>query len=268
MYRRDIRRKFPVILAVLVFATLLFGSCSTLPSWIEEPEHGSENITGRYSGILPCADCPGILNILELSQSGNFTLREFYLDRNRGAFTGRGVWKHIEATQLNLSFEENSRTMRMAITPTGLKLLNQDGSEISTEFPDLYELEKNSPSLQNTRWEIQKLGNRAPGENQQEEKEGGYFISFAPEGYRFDAKAGCNTLIGEYSFTAGGGLTFTAPASTLMACPDMSMEELLADILTSTRRWRIQSEQMMFLDQDENEIAVFTLARSGGNGAD
>ncbi|AHC16762.1 copper resistance protein NlpE N-terminal domain-containing protein [Salinispira pacifica] len=263
MYRRDIRRIFPEILAVPVFAALLFGSCSTLPSRIEEPAHGPENISGRYSGILPCADCPGILNILELSQSGNFTLRESYLDRNSSAFTGRGVWKRIEATQLNLTFEENSRTMRLAITPSGLKLLNQDGSEISTEFPDLYELGKNSPSLQNTRWEIQKLGSRAPGENPQEEKEGGYFISFAPEGYRFAAKAGCNTLIGEYSFTAGGELTFTAPASTLMACPDMSMEELLADILTRTRGWRMQSEQMMFLDQEGSEIAVFTVIQSG-----
>jgi copper homeostasis protein (lipoprotein) len=47
---------------------------------------------GKFSGTLPCADCPGIDETLELGTDGNFTLTDVYRERPQGTFTMQGTW--------------------------------------------------------------------------------------------------------------------------------------------------------------------------------
>jgi copper homeostasis protein (lipoprotein) len=47
---------------------------------------------GKFSGSLPCADCPGIDVTLELAADGSFTLTDAYRERPQGTFTMQGTW--------------------------------------------------------------------------------------------------------------------------------------------------------------------------------
>ena len=51
---------------------------------------------GRFAGILPCADCPGIEMQLEIAADGTFALRETYQERGTTTET-RGTWTVDEA---------------------------------------------------------------------------------------------------------------------------------------------------------------------------
>lgn len=263
MYNENTLRKSFLLIAVLVFTAFLLASCRTATFRIVEPDHASENFSGRYSGVLPCADCPGILTILEISDSGVFFLREIYLDRENSEFFGRGTWEAREENQLMLFFDQDSRQIRLRNTAIGLHIINNDGSEISTGFPGLYLLEKSSTSLQNSRWRLQKLNVEGVWKSYQTEVEAGFFISFSSEGFRYAAKAGCNTLIGEYAVSSEGDLNFTPPASTLMACPDMAAEEQLKKVLINTRNWKIRGDQMWFVNQHGEELAELSLIPPG-----
>jgi copper homeostasis protein (lipoprotein) len=52
----------------------------------------SKAFAGKFTGTLPCADCPGIDETLELGADGSFTLTDVYRERPQGTFTMQGTW--------------------------------------------------------------------------------------------------------------------------------------------------------------------------------
>jgi copper homeostasis protein (lipoprotein) len=56
----------------------------------------SKAFAGTFSGTLPCADCPGIDETLELKPDGSFTLTYVYRDRPSGTHSIAGSWNSEE----------------------------------------------------------------------------------------------------------------------------------------------------------------------------
>lgn len=52
----------------------------------------SKAFAGVFIGTLPCADCPGIEETLELKPDGSFALLDVYKERPQGARTVAGSW--------------------------------------------------------------------------------------------------------------------------------------------------------------------------------
>ena len=65
-----------------------------------------------------------------------------------------------------------------------------------------------------------------------------YTVAFAPGG-AFSATADCNTVNGQWTATASGGLTMTPGPSTIIACPDGSYGDLYILALTNTASYAI-----------------------------
>ena len=47
---------------------------------------------GRYTGVLPCADCPGIVTLLTLEPDQSYRLSTYYLGKDEKLFERRGVF--------------------------------------------------------------------------------------------------------------------------------------------------------------------------------
>lgn len=62
--------------------------------------------------------------------------------------------------------------------------------------------------------------------------------------------AGCNRFFGGY-VTVGDALNFNSIAGTLMACPDLPVEQAYLDALSKTTRYRLDSDVLELLQGNE-----------------
>lgn len=98
----------------VIVLPLLLAACAVTPperAEIPQPEavvdhHNSRNSldwAGHYSGVLPCADCPGIEHELTLSADGGYRLATRYLDRQAEptVVSGRFQW-NAEGSHIQL----------------------------------------------------------------------------------------------------------------------------------------------------------------------
>ncbi len=70
---------------------------------------------------------------------------------------------------------------------------------------------------------------------------------------RLSTSAGCNTMMGGYTLKEPYGITFSQNmAATMMACPDMKMEDEFKAILTEVNNYAISGN---FLSLSKNKMA-------------
>lgn len=91
----------------------------------------TQKVAGRYQGVFPCGDCPGIETTLTLYSNQTYTLVSDYQDRD-GTFTTKGVWViRWLAPVVELS---NSEERFYIIDKDTLELLGRDGERIQSRF--------------------------------------------------------------------------------------------------------------------------------------
>ncbi len=64
---------------------------------------------GKSPGSLPCADCPGTDETLELAADGRFTLTDVYRERPQGTSTLQGTWS-ADADGKRIRLDPGSKT--------------------------------------------------------------------------------------------------------------------------------------------------------------
>ena len=69
----------------------------------------SKAFAGKFTGTLPCADCPGIDETLELGADGSFTLTDVYRERPEGTFSSQGTWS-TDADGKRIRLDPGSKT--------------------------------------------------------------------------------------------------------------------------------------------------------------
>lgn len=109
-------------------------------------------------------------------------------------------------------------------------------------------------ALENTYWKLVALRGR-PVEAAERQREAHFILQAQQQ--RVVGSGGCNRLLGDYRL-AGGQLTFTRGAGTLMACPQgMEQEREFLAVLAATAGWRIVAEQLDLLDAAGATLARF-----------
>lgn len=141
-------RSFPLL---FVLAGLLAACAQPPASAPQAPEptvtdsHTAENaldLTGDYTGTMPCADCPGIATTVTLEPQGAARLSRVYLERNDGrAFSSTGRWTvHDNRVMLTM---EDGEILFFHTGENTLTALDIEGHEITGPIAAHMVLRKN-----------------------------------------------------------------------------------------------------------------------------
>lgn len=140
-------------------AILTFGACTSNANKQLESKDSSETVisdtnavdtthtsqnsvdwAGTYSGVFPCADCPGIKTTVTLNSDETFTYEGEYLERDtKIEDTGKFMW-HDNGSSVHLVGKEVN--MKLKVGENQLFSLDQDGKPIDGPLKDHYILKK------------------------------------------------------------------------------------------------------------------------------
>ncbi len=89
-----------------------------------------------------------------------------------------------------------------------------------------------------------------------------FVFTFGKDG-NFSGVGACNRMMGSYTATEKGGMTFGGDmASTRMMCPDIELETKFAEILGSTTHYEIDGDMLMLLGNGEVRAILKAVAPS------
>lgn len=121
------------------------------------------------------------------------------------------------------------------------KSTNESGE--TTPATTAQPLQQNSGAeIENIRWKLIEVNGQPvtnPPANQKEA-----FIQLQSSDKRLTGNGSCNTLVGAYELSDGNGIKFSKVASTMMGCPDMTLERELGSKLESMDNYSINGNQM------------------------
>jgi len=109
---------------------------------------------------------------------------------------------------------------------------------------------KNNKPLTETEWHmVRMMSTDMPAESDR------FVLTFAKDG-NVNGVGACNRIMGGYTATEKGGMTFGRMASTRMMCPDMELEDEFLKVLNSTTHYEIDGDMLMLLNNGEVQ-AIF-----------
>lgn len=141
-------------LLVVVLLVLGLVSCKKQEPISDETQISTEIIdnhtaktsldwNGTYEGILPCADCEGIITIITLNPDGTFSSKEEYqkepnlIVENKGSF----YWDD-SGFVITLEEEEGEFKKSFKVIENAIICLDNEGNEITGNLAPYYRLTK------------------------------------------------------------------------------------------------------------------------------
>lgn len=244
-----------IVFAASILMTLGFTACKT--SSKTPPATGDNSMVsldwnGTYSGILPCADCEGIETLIELNTNKTYTLKTKYLGKSDQVHSSNGTFTwNTEGSKITLSGDHPNSYQ---VGENKLFHLDQSGNRITGNLADKYTLMKQLNGLTEKYWKLTELmGNPVTkSENMQREAH----LILRTEGNRVNAHGGCNSMMGSYELLPGNRIKFSKMASTMMACPDMSIEDQLKKVLEMADNYNLDGDKLVL-----NRARMAPLAR-------
>lgn len=88
-----------------------------------------------------------------------------------------------------------------------------------------------------------------------------YYIYFNKEKKNVAVSGGCNSIGGGYEVLEGNRIKFGNLRSTMMACPDMTVEEGLKRMAEMVDNYAVQGENLMFAKARMAPVARFKAAK-------
>lgn len=219
--------------------------------------HSSESAvdwSGRYTGVLPCADCEGIETIIYLSKDNTYAKRQTYLGsgvepiEESGAFT----WSD-DGGKITLSADG----MNYKVGENVLIALDKSGNAATGELADAYRLSKAfaDSDIENITWELIELDG-AKRINDDDDDAKAYFILNSSEG-RVSGNLGCNNFFGTYTLQQGERISFGKMGVTMKVCPNMSAEQRLSEIIELTDNYTVHNDTLSLNKARMAPLAVF-----------
>jgi hypothetical protein len=135
-----------IFILLLTFFALFHLSCgnnSNAPSAQKKNEpakfDSSKAFSGIFSGITPCADCPGIEMTVYFKPDSTFIENMVYMERNT-SFSDTGKWS-ISDKIITVSFPKHQAYFLMK-SDSVVSMLDSDKKEIGGDLSDKYSLRR------------------------------------------------------------------------------------------------------------------------------
>jgi len=134
-----------IIQLLIVILIVLFVSCNDSGSSEDTAQQidtvtTSQHFGGTFSGITPCADCPGINTVMNFFPDSNFIEHLKYLERP-ATFSDTGRWQVIDSMIVTTNNSGNKRYYRI-ISDSVIKILDGNGREIEGALNEKFLLKR------------------------------------------------------------------------------------------------------------------------------
>lgn len=104
-----------------------------------------EELPAVYTGMMPCADCPGIEMHLLIEEDG-FTELSWYRDRSPDPFKTEGYWV-LKSDTLSLYSNDDELLKTFLYDGETVKLLDHNQRQITGDLSENYILEKSHEEI-------------------------------------------------------------------------------------------------------------------------
>lgn len=213
----------------------------------------SLNWDGVYTGITPCADCPGIRTKIVLNGDNTYTVSREYMDSKDAVYNYSGSFDWSEdGGAVSLKEDERSPAIRFKVGEDALIQLDMEGNVITGDLADNYILVKAGPDLLEKHWKLAELSGKPAGSGSPKEA----FIVFKQDDNQVTGNMGCNDTHGTYWLTANNGLSFSQMASTSKMCLNMDVEEKLKGVFANTESYTLRGDTLA-LEGETSTLARF-----------
>lgn len=225
-------------------------------TWARVPDsHTSRNSldwTGFYAGNLPCADCEGIKTTIRLNANNTYTGTSEYLGKNATPFPSNGVFEWTEDGNHVILSGNAGGNRTYQVVEGGLILVNNQGKELKGTDAHRYILAKANAGtkIENRRWVLSTFKGKPLATDAK--KQAPYFMMNSLE-KRISGTFGCNRFFGTYVLSPGDSLQLSKLGVTMMACPDMELEDALQAVFPHAEHYRLKGDSLLILDAPGKE---------------
>ncbi len=220
---------------------------------------------GTYQGVVPCADCDGVQTSLTLKHDMQYVLYRVYLGESDSMFTSTGSFVWDETGNVVVLSGIDNGSSRYKVVEGAIVQLDMNGNEITGDIASNYRLPMFAePSLEQSMLKsldnvINKnfmlvelmgkpytsgLNDKAP------------YIMFSRTEKKASGNAGCNTFIGTYELKDGYSIRFSQLGTTMMACPEMTIEQEFMKVLETADNYNFDGVNLVL-----NRAKMAPLAR-------
>jgi heat shock protein HslJ len=168
-----------------------------------------------------------------LKRDGTFHRILNYLGKDDKVINEQGIFVWDE-TGNKITLKTESSSQQYKVGENQLTQLDMQGNVITGELADKYKLIKNKAdaTLEDKKWVLIELTGQ-PVENSRG------FIQFSSETGRFSGNNTCNNFFGEYELMDGNRIKFGNAGSTMMACPDMELQNKFMKVLETADNYSV-----------------------------
>lgn len=201
---------------------------------------------GTYTGTVPCANCDGILTTLTLDRSNAYTLTQQYLGKSAEVYTKEGVfgWE-TDGNRIRMQGVDGA-PLRFQVGENQLFQLDEKGERITGGLAERYILRRAAATsawpLLGTYWKLVELEGKPVAHP--EGRMPANMLLNAQEN-RVSGNSGCNSFFSTYELDeAAARIRFEKAGSTMMACPDMSIEEAFHKALLQVENYTLAGRSL------------------------
>lgn len=213
--------------------------------------------TGTYSGLVPCASCPGIFLVVSLNPDMTYIREMKYMDesddyiRDEGKFTWNDAGNTITLDGNNP--DEGFKIFQ--VNENQLTLFDTNGNKVTGELADNYIIKKVNTKLVEVRWVLREVNGKEIKLSRKDATEP--HIIFRIKENRVNGNGGCNGFFGSYNVEGSDKISFSRMGSTMMACPDLQTESEFLKSLESVSNYEVSESELILKDNGGNIISKF-----------
>lgn len=245
-----------LLLAGLVFVKSII-SCVRPPK-ANHNSHNSLDWKGTYSGIVPCADCEGILTRITLRDDNTYYLQTRYLGKSDDVLSSNGSFEwNSDGSQIRLkNVKEGTGPAYYKVGENQVIQLDLDGKPVTGNLASRYVLARERGDDLNKYWKLIEVNGTAvmPDANRKKEPH----IIFHTNDKRVTGSGGCNTFTGTFQMAADNRISFSPLAATKMFCNNTQQtEDLMLNALQNTDSYYLRGDTLQLVKGRMSPLAKF-----------
>ena len=222
-----------------------FVSCKSVREVTGDNSKNVPGWAGTYSGVLPCASCPGIETVLRLNSDMTYRLETTYQDKGSDTYSeeGKFEWNKQGDVVMLKGVDSSEALNRYSVGENRVTMLDVDGIAIKGVLADNYVLHKVS-DLEEKYWKLVELNGNVPDYSEGWHREP--HMVFRSFDRRVNGNSGCNSFFGDYELKDGSQVSFSSLGATKMACGSNSIEMEFFRLLDGTLDFEVVDDQLTF----------------------